>query len=121
MRYIFGKLPPTAEQTKICEKYQSAVVPCYENEIIALAVESIGKQPTYGTRIRPKSGEKVAWFFYSGENTQETDFFKPVHIHHVKELMPELEKYLCLDFGYKIIIDDRGYEDVWRESEMIFS
>jgi len=106
---------PTRTQLDICQKYQSKVIPYAHNEMIAVALASLGKQPIVGERIYPRCDETISWFFHCGEYSSETDFYQPIHIGHLKQWLPEVEDYLCLDYGYKIIIDGKGYQDVWLE------
>jgi len=109
------KFTPTPEQADICKQYQSSIIPYSGDDMIAVALDSIGKQPIYGTRIHPEPGERISWFFHCGKHSDSVDFYQPIHIQHLKDLIPDIEKYLCLDYGYKIIITPNGHEDVWRE------
>ena len=106
---------PTPVQIGICEKYQSKIIPYSENEMVAVALESIGKQPIYGTRIQKKNDNNVTWFFHCGEYSDDEGFYKPIHVIHLRDFIPKVENYLCLDYGFKIIVDANGYEDVWRD------
>ncbi|WP_425164790.1 immunity protein Imm33 domain-containing protein [Delftia lacustris] len=38
-----------------------------------------------------------------------------MHIGHVPDVWPALMPYLALAPGYRFIIDDEGYEDIWHE------
>jgi len=105
----------TAAQRAICEKYGSSIIPYAPDEQIAVALCSMGKQPLYGVRVYPKAGETISWFFYYGQYSDAENFYQPICIEHAKKQMPEIEPYLCLDYGYKIIVDLTGYEDIWRE------
>jgi hypothetical protein len=102
---------PNAAQKAICEKYGMGVFP--PEEMIAIAIESLGKTPAYGTRMELPEGGDVSWFIHCGEYSAATDFYQPIHVHHVSEMLPLVIKYLCLPTGAKFIIDTQGYEDVW--------
>ncbi|WP_443093380.1 immunity protein Imm33 domain-containing protein, partial [Halomonas cupida] len=52
-----------------------------------------------------------------GECSDAADFFKPLHIEHIKDFFPHVEKYLALSPNHKFIVDRNGYEDVWVENE----
>jgi len=112
---MINNFTPTSAQLNICRKYQSRIIPYAANEMMAIALKSIGKQPIVGVRIYPKSDDTITWFFYCGEYFDAVDFYQPIHLGCAIKLIPEIEHYLCLDYGYKIIIDKSGYEDVWRE------
>ncbi|WP_443096537.1 immunity protein Imm33 domain-containing protein [Rhizobium dioscoreae] len=68
----------------------------------------------YGVRQAMPKGGTVSWFFYCGEYSDAEDFYQPVHTAHLSELLPGVVKYLRLPVGTRFIIDDQGYEDVWR-------
>jgi len=114
---MINNFTPTFAQFNICRKYQSKIIPYADDERVAIALSCLGKQPIYGARIYPRSDEPISWFFYCGEYSDATDFYQLIHLCHAIKLMPEIESYLCLDYGYKIIIDKSGYEDVWREQQ----
>ncbi|WP_455685330.1 immunity protein Imm33 domain-containing protein [Variovorax paradoxus] len=40
-----------------------------------------------------------------------------MHVEHISEILPIAQKYLALAPGFKFIIDENGYEDVWYEPE----
>lgn len=103
---------PNASQKEVCDKFgMPAQMP---EPIVALATESVGQSPIYGTRVQIPEGCNVSWFIHCGEYSEADDFYKPVHISHVIETLPQVLNYLCLPVGAKFIIDDSGYEDVWK-------
>ncbi len=74
--------------------------------------------PINGLRHIPK-GETTGWFIWSGETFSEADdFFKPYCIKHLIRLKPEIIKYLALPAGYRFLIDNKGYEDVWEDVKL---
>ncbi|WP_414449633.1 hypothetical protein AB4851_27750 [Burkholderia sp. 22PA0099] len=82
-------------------------------EMVAVAISTLGEMPIYGTRISLPDGGNISWFFHCGEYSDAADFYKPVHAEHLSEMLPSVLKYLRLPPGSKFIIDDQGYEDVW--------
>lgn len=106
----------TDQQKKICKKYKSAFVPLAENAKIAVALDTIGSQPIYGSRI--DDDDEVEWYIYCGEFEERDDFYEPICLDDLCKRLPQVEKYLALDCGFNFIIDDKGYEDVWHESEV---
>jgi hypothetical protein len=63
--------------------------------------------------VARKVGGNVSWFFHGGEYSDAPDFYQPVHVGHLKEILPSVIRYMRLPTGEKFIIDDQGYEDVW--------
>jgi hypothetical protein len=49
--------------------------------------------------------------------SQDIDFFKPLHVSHISEYLPEIEQYLSLPPGYRFLLADE-YEDVWHDSSL---
>jgi hypothetical protein len=98
-------------QQEICEKYNFPEVE--PEDMVAVALSSIGRMPIYGSRVvRPPNGN-VSWFFHCGEYSDADDFYQPIHTEHIGEILPLVEKYLRLPPGAKFIIDADGFEDVW--------
>ncbi|AZC96337.1 immunity protein Imm33 domain-containing protein [Pseudomonas chlororaphis] len=100
-------------QKDICEKYGLPVLP--PDEMVAIAIATLGKSPIYGTRIPLPEGGNVSWFIHCGEHSNADDFYQAVHTEHLSEMLPQVLNYLCLPAGAKFIIDNEGYEDVWME------
>ena len=46
------------------------------------------------------------------------DYFKPLHVEHLKEWCPEVEKYLGLGPGWRVLIAGE-YEDVWYDESLL--
>ncbi|WP_339446902.1 immunity protein Imm33 domain-containing protein [Pseudomonas sp. EA_5y_Pfl2_R50] len=106
---------PDASQIAICEKYDMPVLP--PEEMVAVALGTIGQSPVFGIRDEPPEGGNVSWYIYCGEYSDAPDFFQPVHVHHLDERLADVEKYLCLPIGARFIIDEDGYEDVWMDGD----
>lgn len=102
-------------QQDICRKY--GMTPVAPESMVAVAISSIGQMPIYGTRIELPEGGNVSWFVHCGEHSSAADFYKPLHVEHLKERLPLVLKYLYLPPGSKFIIDNQGYEDVWQAGD----
>ncbi|MGY5778169.1 immunity protein Imm33 domain-containing protein [Rhizobium sp. LEGMi135b] len=83
-------------------------------DMVAVALSTLGRMPIYGARQALPEGGNISWFFHCGEYSGAEDFYQPVHTAHLSELLPAVVKYLRLPVGTRFIIDDQGYEDVWR-------
>ncbi|GAB3253807.1 immunity protein Imm33 domain-containing protein [Chitinimonas naiadis] len=98
-------------QYQICAKYQTVTVA--PEDMVAVAMSTLGRMPIHGTRIELEEGENISWFIYCGEFSEDPDFYQPIHTTHLANYLPLVLKYLRLPPGANFIIDDRGYEDVW--------
>ncbi|WP_107928796.1 immunity protein Imm33 domain-containing protein [Neisseria animaloris] len=103
------------KQKKICEKYGSEFVAINENDMVAIAIDSVGLQPISGRREVKVTNDldEITWFIYCGEYSDADDFFSPIHVSHLKDMLPEVLPYLALSEGFGFVIDNDGYEDVW--------
>lgn len=101
------------KQQHICQKYSSQYKPVAINEMVAVALQTLGKQPIYATRVILEEGENISWFIHCGEYSDAKDFYQPLHALHLVKELPQVLPYLALDHGYHFIIDNQGYEDVW--------
>lgn len=86
---------------------------------LGIALGTIGKEPINGLRHNPENGTN-GWYIWCGEEmSQEIDFFSPLHVEHIEEYMPQVEEYLNLPPGYRFLIDNTGYEDIWFDDSLI--
>ena len=106
------------EQLAICKKYGSAYVEADDEEIVGVALETLSKQPLYGVRIMP-TDKTTGWYICGGTWSDAPDFYQPVCLSHLRERCPSVWKYLSLEPGFKFLIDHAGYEDVWKEPEIL--
>ena len=85
---------------------------------LGLALGSIGKQPINGLRHRSE-GDTSGWYIWSGEElSSDPEFFQPLHVEHVAELLPRVVPYLGLAPGWRFLLAD-GYEDVWFDASLL--
>jgi hypothetical protein len=106
------------ELQSICEKHGVSPVPCEGSDKLGIALDTMGKQPINGVRHEAENGT-CGWYIWCGEElSEDTDFFKPLHVNHISEYLPEVEPYLSLPPGYRFLIAP-GQEDVWLDSSLI--
>lgn len=106
--------PQTAAQDAICDRYgMQGMAP---EEMVAVALRTLGAMPIHGTRIALPRDGTIGWFIHCGEHSDADDFYQPIHTAHLATLLPRVVDYLRLPPGTKFIIDDQGYEDVWMEA-----
>lgn len=107
------------EQKLVCEEYGSKYLTVNDEDMIAVAVDSLKQDPIVGIRNKPEAGDEVSWFIYAGEHDDREDFFQTVAVKDLHKLLPEVLPYLALDHGYRFMIDREEYEDVWKEGDEI--
>ena len=106
-------------QKAVCRKYGASFTPTAPDSVagIATAIGS-GATPISGLR-HPKTEKTSGWYIWAGEYESTDDFFKPTHVKHLIERSPIVLKYLGLPPGWRFQIDDKGYEDVWKDDSLL--
>ncbi|CAB1221448.1 immunity protein Imm33 domain-containing protein [Acinetobacter bouvetii] len=104
-----------AEQKLLCEEFESAYIQVSGDDVVAVAVQTLNKEPIVGIRKKPETEENVAWFIYGGELEAGEDFFQTMTVRELQDILPEVLPYLALAEGFRFMIDRDDYEDVWKE------
>lgn len=107
---------PGEKQLAVCRRY--GLPPTTPEAMVAVALDSLGRSPLYGTRIALSPGGTVSWFFHAGEHSDAEDFYQALHTCHLQDVLPQVLAYLFLPPGARFIIDDAGYEDVWLDKAL---
>jgi hypothetical protein len=108
------------EQKKVCDKI--AVNPVFADKEMIVGIAdnvSTSAQPINGLR-HPAAEGTSGWFIWASENySNDSGFFKPHCLKHLQELRPDIIKFLALPPGYRFLIDNQGYEDVWYDEGLL--
>ena len=106
------------EQQRLCEKYQSVFVnsPLELKVGISLSVKE-GVLPIHGLR-HPLEGDTTGWYIWSGDFSDDPNFFKPVLVKDLKNWNRSLVKYLGLAPGWRFLFT-YDYEDVWEDLSLL--
>lgn len=110
-----------SEQIGICKKYDAIWVESPDTFKVGIAANvQSGKQPLNGLR-HPPEGDTTGWYIWAGEEPPQTDpdYFLPLHVSHLHDWCPQALKYLGLPPGYRFLISDDGYEDVWFDEQLL--
>ena len=105
------------KQKGICEKYKSKWKPISRNLKIGIS-ENLNLEKLNGLRHKTEKG-KVCWYIWSGEYSEDSNFFKPICAEHLLQRKPKIIKYLGLDDGFRFLITENGYEDVWFDEKLL--
>jgi len=86
---------------------------------LGIALSTLGKEPINGLRHEEENGTN-GWYIWCGEEqSNDPDFFSPLHVEHISKYLPQVQEYLSLPAGYRFLIDGNNYEDVWFDSELL--
>jgi hypothetical protein len=105
------------KQKAICEKYKSKWKPISRNLQIGVS-ENLNHEKLNGLRLKSEKG-KVCWYIWSGEYSKDENFFKTICSEHFLQRKPKIIQYLGLDDGFRFLITDSGYEDVWFDENLL--
>lgn len=106
-------------QKRICDKYGVSYCPSPPHQKLGIALNvRAGIVPLQGLR-HPTDGDTSAWYVWAGEElSTDPDFFKPLHLEHLPEWCPIVERYLGLPPGWRFLIAG-DYEDVWYDASLL--
>lgn len=107
-------------QEEICEKYSQ------EKDLVGLeSLIALGKKFNPNIQINglrhPCTETLSGWYIWSGEdfNPEEFDFFEPSYVYHFLEDASFIIKYLGLPAGNRFLTDNKGYEDIWFDEDLL--
>ncbi len=104
-------------QEGVCARYGASRVACSNAKKVGIArnvLEDI--LPINGVRVTPK-GDSSGWFIWAGEWSDESDFFVPLHVHHLREWCPSAIPFLLLPPGWRFQVSP-SHEDAWFDSDV---
>ncbi|EIY6411492.1 hypothetical protein MNF40_004523 [Vibrio parahaemolyticus] len=86
---------------------------------LGIALSTVNQTPINGMRVEPENGTN-GWYIWCGEElSTNADFFESLHVEHIVKYLPQVQAYLGLPPGYRFLIDNNGYEDIWYDSSLL--
>jgi len=73
--------------------------------------------PIHGLRHTPEAGTS-GWYCWTGELSDASDFFVPIHERHLVERIPDLAGYLSLPPGTRFLVAP-DYVDIWDDPSVL--
>ncbi len=102
----------------MCDRFGVECHPSYLHLKIGLALETLGQQPINGLRHPPEK-DTTGWYIWGGhELSSADDFFEPVHVSHLADILPAIIPYLGLPAGWRFQVTP-GHEDVWFDVSLL--
>lgn len=108
-------------QKNLCKQYGASFAPLNFDLKLGISLNVKGGQifPINGLRHPPETGTS-GWFIWAGEELLDNpDFFVPLHIKHLNDWCPELLKFLGLPPGYRFLLGENNWEDVWQDETLL--
>ncbi len=104
-------------QRHVCLAQNCQFVPASGQDKVGVALPTVGIKPINGLRHPPSPGA-TGWYFWCGETLSDApDFFHPLCVDHLVEMLPLAAHLLGLPPGYRFLIAD-GYEDIWFDKSL---
>lgn len=103
-------------QKDLCIKFNSQWKPINKKLKIG-ASANLDKDPIHGLR-HPSDKGTTGWFIWTGDYSENNDFFQPICAAHLLQIRPDIIKFLGLDIGFRFVGDKNGYEDVWFDEKL---
>ncbi|MNF84421.1 hypothetical protein D3C84_667820 [compost metagenome] len=106
-------------QREICKKYGAVYCAALSDMKVGVSLNvRSGALPINGLR-HPPENDSTGWYIWAGEDlSNDADFFKPLHVTHLPDWCPEVEKYLGLPPVWRFLIAGE-YEDVWFDDSLL--
>ena len=73
--------------------------------------------PVHGLRHMPE-GQSNGWYVWTGDLSQDEDFFQPLHADHLLDRCPEVAPLLDLPPGSRFLLAP-GHLDTWRDPSLL--
>lgn len=55
----------------------------------------------------PNENGTCGWYIWYGEElSEDSDFFKPLHVEHIEEYLSMIQKYFSLPIGYRLFFTE---------------
>jgi hypothetical protein len=111
-------MPKVESAEDVCRRFGAAFLATPpESKVGISAFVSLASVPTHGLR-HPPQGDTCGWYIWSGEMTDDPDFFQPLHASHLADRCPQVLKYLGLAPGWRFLIAP-DHEDVWYDEALL--
>ena len=105
-------------QSALCDRFDVQYQPSEAHLKVGIALATLAQQPLNALR-HPPVADTTGWYIWGGgEIPLEDDFFQPVHVSHLDELLPEIVPYLGLPAGWRVQVAP-GHEDVWFDASLL--
>ena len=106
------------DQREMCVLYGAGYMAVSDDLIIGVA-DSVrsGVSPIHGLRYMYKDS-MAGWFLWTGPWEEREDFFKPMHVRHIRDEFPDLIKYFGLAPGWRFLWSPKA-DEVWYDHTLL--
>ena len=105
-------------QRALAERFGSEFAPLNRFLKCGVAMDTLALLPLNAVRHTPAAGTS-GWFIWGGERLgTDSDFFRPLHHEHLREYCSQIEPYLGLAPGWRVLLAP-NQEDVWFDAQVL--
>lgn len=117
MRPMSGPTP-TEDQLRVCEAQRVVPALPLDSDKAGVALATLGEEPLNGLRLQPEGGTS-GWYIWAGTTlSTKSDFFEPLHHHHLREYAPTSLPFLALPPGWRFLVAP-DQVDVWFDPALL--
>lgn len=111
--------PHNEEQRRFCRANNLEYFAADEEKKMGISSDAlVGLLPLHGLRHRPE-GDATGWYIWANDYEEGPDFFNAMHVMHAVEANMPFVKYLGLPPGWRFLIGEGGYEDIWYDASLL--
>lgn len=107
----------TDAQVRICTAQNVEPAPPLASDKAGIALTTLRVGPLNGMRIRPECGAS-GWYIWGGAYSEASDFFAPLHHHHMTDRCPAALPFMALPPGWRFLVAP-GHVDVWFDPQLL--
>ena len=103
---------------EICKRFNVEAEFPSPQEKIGIALETLDLLPLNALRHKSEHGT-CGWYVWGGETlSSDPHFFQPIHVSHLNEYAADIQRYLGLPPGWRVLLAP-NYEDVWFDQSLL--
>ncbi len=87
------------EQQRVCERHGASFVASPPRLIVGINRPPLSEKPPINGLRHPLGVTTAGWYLWADDYSSADDFFLPVHVSHIDELLPAALSYLGLPPG----------------------
>ena len=106
-------------QRATCREQQVEPAPIEPHDRIGIArtFDPVAR-PLHALR-HPQHGNMSGWYLWTGDFSDDPDFFSVTHAAHLVDRCVDVVPYLWLPAGWRLLVGAGDYRDVWFDASLL--
>ncbi|MGH9887462.1 MAG: immunity protein Imm33 domain-containing protein [bacterium] len=105
-------------QRSMCERFGAVFSPPEPGSRLGIGLQTLGQVPLHGVRHLPVAGT-CGWYVWAGDWSDDPDFYTALCVEHLPDHLVQALDLLALPPGWRFLMDNKGYLDVWFDEEAV--